>query len=108
MATILEQMEGVQIEFWLKRPSDANKSDKKLRMSHTSTLADVKGQVQKVYDDQPQAAYITVGIWRVKEAILLTEQSMNRTRLQCTKAITQDARKCMRFAVDPRRTGAEG
>ncbi len=55
-------MEGAQIEFWLKRPSDANKSDKKLRMSHTSTLADVKGEVQKVYDDQPQPAYITVGI----------------------------------------------
>ena len=82
MATILEQMEGVQIEFWLKRPSDANKSDKKLRMSHTSTLADVKGQVQKVYDDQPQAAYITVGIWRVKEAIFVDcNRSMNRTRL---------------------------
>lgn len=67
-------MEGAPIEFWLKRPSDANKSDKKLRMSHTSTLADVKGEVQKVYDDQPQPAYITVGIWRFEEAILLTER----------------------------------
>ena len=53
-------MEGAQIEFWLKRPSDASKRDTKLRMSPMSTLADVKAQVHQEYDDRPEAAFITV------------------------------------------------
>ena len=53
-------MEGAQIEFWLKRPSDASKRDTKLRMSPMSTLADVKAQVHKEYDDRPEATCITV------------------------------------------------
>jgi hypothetical protein len=53
-------MEGAQIEFWLKRPSDASKRDTKLRMSLMSTLADVKAQVHQEYDDRPEAACITV------------------------------------------------
>ena len=53
-------MEGAPIEFWLKRPSEANKNDTKLSMPPISTLADVKVQVHREYDDRPDTATITV------------------------------------------------
>ena len=53
-------MEDGNIEFWLKRPSDANRKDVKLSMSRSCTQADVKARVHVEYDDRPDAACITV------------------------------------------------
>ena len=50
------------IEFWLKRPSDANRKDIKLSMSRSCTQADVKARVHVEYDDRPDAACITVSL----------------------------------------------
>ena len=73
-------MEGASIEFWLKRPSDANKRDTKLSMSPMSTLADVKAQVHREYDDHPETACITVSSGHLMFGHVTSDKLMSARR----------------------------
>ena len=96
-------MEGDPIEFWLKRPSDANKRDTKLSMSPMCTLADVKAQVHREYDDRPETACITVSPEQ-----LMSEHIPPQTVTSARHSARDNSGMRMRCAVDPRRKGAQG
>ena len=99
--TITYKMEGAPVEFWLKRPSDANKGDTKLCMSPRSTLADVKVQVHKKYDDRPDTGCITVSREQLYYSCQCFHGGMSAKWFNSSVM-------CMRCAVDPWRESAEG
>lgn len=103
-----KEMEGARIDFWLKRPSDANKRDLKLSMAPSSTLEDVKAQAHAQYDDRPDAACITVSssphLLQHYGTLILDQDNAHLG----TGVDSREVDHTLRRAVDPWRAGAEG